>query len=390
MNEQTKIVERDNPLDAFAKTPEIINSSLVPAGVFSAPAERVFGAQLVAVRRDESDILGKIKKIAAAAGDDFYYRFPVRKKNEDGTFATDYIEGPSIKCANNVARIFGNCDTDVRVFDLGDSYMFYARFMDLETGYSLVRPFRQRKGQKVMKTDAGRQEDIVFQIGASKAIRNVTCNALEYFTSFAMEEAKNSIIEKVGKKLDHYKDRVAMRLEDLKIDIKRVEIVRGRALKDWLAGDVARTIAELQAIQDGMATTDETYPLPGAKPEDPEKHNPETGELDQFANGKPKSDSEASPPPPTPAAQPTAPDSPPKEQSGAGAAPNGTAQPTSEAGYIAECLVWFANALSADDIERRWKGEKALRRRLNITSEVFDDLERKMKLRAAELRASKQ
>ncbi len=253
--------DRASALDDFAR-PSGDRTNIVPAAVFAAPAERVFGAQRVAVRRDEAEILRQLKVLAAAAGEDWYYRFPVNKKNEDGSYQRDWIEGPSIKCANNVSRLYGNCDIDVREFDVGTHWVYYARFIDLETGYSLTRPFRQRKSQKAMRTDAGRQEDIAYQIGASKAIRNVICNALEFFVTYAADEAKASIIDKVGKRLDFYKERIAIRLAELKIDAKRIENARGRPLKDWTATDVARTIAELQAIQDGMATADETYPTP--------------------------------------------------------------------------------------------------------------------------------
>src|SRR5215472_7843282 len=64
-------------------------------------AERVIGAQPVAVYRDEARILQKLSALAAAAGSDWFYRFPVKKK--DG--GQDWIEGPSIKLANDIARI---------------------------------------------------------------------------------------------------------------------------------------------------------------------------------------------------------------------------------------------------------------------------------------------
>ena len=111
--------------------------------------------------------------------------------------------------------------------------------MDLETGYSLTRPLQQRKSQTTMRGDAGRSEDIAYQIGTSKAIRNVTTNALDTFTTFAWQEAKASIIEQVGKHLEKYKARVAQRLEELEVDLSRVEHVRGRPLKDWIAICVA-------------------------------------------------------------------------------------------------------------------------------------------------------
>lgn len=216
----------------------------------------IITAQKVAVERDLAKIMKNIKIMASAAGEDWYYRFPVKKK--DG--ATDWIEGPSIKCANNVARLYGNCQVDTRIVDNGDSWLIYARFVDYETGFSYTRPFQQRRNQRTMGTDIDRQLDIALQIGVSKAIRNVVCNALETFATFGFEEARQNIVEKVGKKLDEYRSRVIGRLADLKVDIKRVETAMGRAAKDWLAHDVAKIIAELQAIQDGMATVDEVWP----------------------------------------------------------------------------------------------------------------------------------
>jgi hypothetical protein len=376
----------------------------------------VFGAQQVAVRRDESEILAKIKLMAAAAGEDWYYRFPVRKKVRDEEtgkeeWVTEYIEGPSIKCANNVSRLYGNCDIDTRVFDAGSHYMFYARFMDLETGYSLVRPFQQRKSQKAMKTDAGRQEDIVFQIGASKAIRNVTTNAIEFFTTFAWTEAKNSIIEKVGKKLEYYRTRVIERLAEMRIDIRRVEIVRGRPAKDWLATDVARTIAELQAIQDGMSTVSETYLGIDA----------ETGEVTEQSNsaastatGEKSGDAgdagSASSPPADPAnnqpastketaSQPVAHTTPSPGQAasessdpskaqdkGAATAADGKAPaPKNEAEYVAWAEAWI-DALVDIEGEKRWSTEKSMRNKANVGGDAREALQARLATKIADIK----
>src|SRR5262245_3748304 len=46
-------------------------------------AERIVGAQQVAVYRDEKKILQKLDALGAAAGDDWFYRFPV-KNNRTG------------------------------------------------------------------------------------------------------------------------------------------------------------------------------------------------------------------------------------------------------------------------------------------------------------------
>lgn len=229
---------------------------LVALGKAGAAPDRIVTAQPVAVYRDDEQILARLRKLAAIAGENWLYRYPVKDHGKAKT-----IEGPSIKCANTVARLYGNCEVDTRVFDNGDSWIIYARFIDWETGFAYTRPFEQMKGQQTIKTDdKGRQRQNAFQIGVSKSIRNVITNALEQFTTFAYEEASRNIVETVGKKLEYYKQRTVAALKELGVDIKRVELAVGRPLNQWLAPNVAGIISEIQAIQDGMATVDETWP----------------------------------------------------------------------------------------------------------------------------------
>src|SRR4249920_4555 len=179
-------------------------------------ADRVIGAQLVAVHRDEARILQKLEQLAAAAGPDWFYRFPVKKK--DG--GQDWIEGPSIKLANDIARIYGNCINEVREIDVGDAWVFYARFTDLETGFSMERAYRQRKSQGSFKTrDADRQLDIAYQIGQSKAIRNCIVNALQIYADYAFEQARNSLIDKIGKDLDRWRERTLLGLAKIPVEL---------------------------------------------------------------------------------------------------------------------------------------------------------------------------
>jgi hypothetical protein len=220
-------------------------------------SERVIGAQPVAVHRDEAKVLQKLKALAAAAGDDWFYRFPVKKK-EGGV---DYIEGASIKLANDVARIFGNVVVEVRELDVGDAFVFYARLTDIETGFSMERAYRQRKSQTGMRTrDADRALDINYQIGQSKAIRNVIVNGLQLFCDYAFEEARNSLVDKIGKDLAGWRERTVAGLARLPVELARVERVVGRPVKEWLAPNIAQVISMARSIQDGMATLDETFP----------------------------------------------------------------------------------------------------------------------------------
>src|SRR5579885_1131047 len=69
----------------------------------------VITAQRVALPRDYGRIMQRLKALAAMSGEDWYYRFPVKNRREN---RTDYIEGPSVKCATAVAREYGNCAVD--------------------------------------------------------------------------------------------------------------------------------------------------------------------------------------------------------------------------------------------------------------------------------------
>ena len=234
-----------------------------PGGALVRPttglADRIIGAQPIPenLKRNEAVIKTKLTQLAAWAGSDWFYRFPVRKA-EGGQ---DWIEGPSIKLANNVARVFGNNVTEIRELDTGDAWVFYARFTDIETGFSMERAFRQRKGQATLKTkDPQRALDQVYQIGQSKAIRNVIVNALGIYCDYAYKEARNSLVEEIGKDLNGWRQRTLQGFVQMGLAIERVERVIGRASKDWLAQDVSQVVAMARSIKDGMATVDETFP----------------------------------------------------------------------------------------------------------------------------------
>jgi hypothetical protein len=253
---ESDVDERSSLLDAFGAAndaPTQTGSGVTASALL--PTQRI-GAQKLEIKRDERQILQKMKALAAAAGEDWFYRWPVKNKK---TGKTDWVEGPSIKLANELARHYGNCEVDVRVMDLGDTWLMYARFTDYETGFSMTRPFQQRKGQRTMGEDAERQRDIALQIGCSKAIRNVICNALQTLADFSFEEAKGSLVGKIGQSLAKWRENIVKRLEG-KVDLLRVEAVMGRPAKEWLAPDIAQVVATMRSIADGMATIDESYP----------------------------------------------------------------------------------------------------------------------------------
>lgn len=401
-------------LDDFAASSQqvVAAPSVQP---MASPGDRVFGAQAVAVYRDEARILQKLAALGAAAGDDWFYRFPVKNRK---TGQNDYIEGASIKLANDVARIYGNCEVDTRVIDLGPSWLIYARFTDFESGYALTRPFQQNKNaSKMGGGDNDRRLDIAFQIGVSKAIRNVVVNALQTFSDFAFEAARNSLIDKIGKDVKRWQEKTLQGLANHNVDPQRVELVIGRASKDWTAPDLAKIIAMMKAIADGMTTVDETFP-----PKDKqvaEEVDQLTGEVSEKSESTASTEpgehstsgaagagpSDPSPGPdadgpavsstgssqqasaPVAKGQAAAKSAPSKESDkAAAAAPAKDVTPKNEAEYVAYATAWIDALDDAAGGEKRWKDEKGLRNKANVGPDAREDLQAKLSQKCAEIR----
>lgn len=143
--------------------------------------------------RNLPEVKRKLLEEARLMGEDAYYGWGAGK---------NAIEGPSIDLAVAAARCWGNCATDMLpVQDLPDCWIFTAAFIDLETGYTRTRQFRQSKGWAVHgKMDAERKEDIRFQIGQSKAERNVILKALpSWLINAALKAAKEGVRDELNK-----------------------------------------------------------------------------------------------------------------------------------------------------------------------------------------------
>lgn len=420
MNDATKKTDLDDRAERRAALDKFADPSLQPTiSGNQLPAtfqqDRAFGAQPVAVYRDEQKILTKLQALGSAAGSDWFYRFPVKKK--DG--GRDWIEGASIRLANDLARIYGNCDIDTRVVDVGDSWIIYARFSDYETGFAMTRPFQQRKNQKTVGGDADRQRDIALQIGVSKAIRNVIVNALQTYSDFAFDSARNSLVDKIGTDIERWRNRTIDGIAKMPVELIRVERVIGRTAKEWLAPDIASVIAMMKAIADGMATVDETFPVSDKQVDGEATEETAQSGLSEFAanEGANKDQPAQSQKPDTTATSQAAPGeagSPKASEPGAAegstkpeetktgttkaeatkkddakAAPTDPATIKTEAEYVAFADAYREAATDADALEAQWKGEKSVRNKANVTEDVREDLKKKLDTKAAELRAAK-
>ncbi len=151
--------------------------------------------------RDAERCLRNLSVSARLLGEEGYYRWATRGKK------SGMVEGPSVWLALEAMRIWGNCVLEHQpVENTDDAWVFYAMFVDLETGSTFTRPYRMSKQYNVGSgLDSARAEDVRFQIGASKAARNVILNSLpKWFINAGMVEAQAGCQEKISKYIEEH------------------------------------------------------------------------------------------------------------------------------------------------------------------------------------------
>ena len=214
-------------------------------------------AMRVANPRDIGAVIQRMKGHAAMNGLGYVYRIPFKDQK---TGRTTTVEGPTVRLALDLAREYGNCTVTTRVEDLGERWVIYARFTDYETGFSLERPFQQRKEMDTGMKDAERALDQVFQIGASKAMRNVVINALGSLADQCVDFAKSGILQRIEGNATEARKWIVESFAALQMPIEQVERVIGRKARHWTAPDMARLYTEIGSIRDGFATAEDLYP----------------------------------------------------------------------------------------------------------------------------------
>jgi hypothetical protein len=219
----------------------------------------VITAQRVAVPRHLGNLMQRLKMLANLRGESYVYSW---EQNDNAKRRKVTIEGPTVKLANDLAREYGNCLIRVRVEDTATHWIITPQFVDLETGYGYERPFQQRKSQDTGMKDGDRAADLIFQIGVSKAIRNVIVNVLSTFVDFMIEESRNGLMARFSDdaakdKAHQFIDRVMERFE---IGETQVAAVVGRSRDKWTVKDLVRVYTEMRGIMEGMTVASEIYP----------------------------------------------------------------------------------------------------------------------------------
>ena len=194
----------------------------------------------------------------------------------------NHIEGPSKGLSMVLVRLWGNCAVEMQpVQESRDAWIFTAAFVDLETGFTLQRQFRQSKRWTIYGNfDEARKDDIRFQIGQSKAVRNVVLNALPvWLTEKALDRAKGGVREQlegaIGEHgMDAVQAKAIRRLEALHVPEADVLRVFDRPTRKALTvEDLVILLGNISALESGTDTAETMFP--------PEQQRPgrERGEL---------------------------------------------------------------------------------------------------------------
>lgn len=214
----------------------------------------------VQVPRDYDVIYPLCEKEARLAGSLFYYRWETN--NKDGSRGV--IQGPSFDLAMTAVRLFGNCAVvQEPLQETRDSYIFTSSFVDHETGFTMQRSFRMAKDFIVYgKMDKARKDDIIFQIGQSKAIRNVVLNAMPAsLIDRMMEEALNSSRATIEKKLREVKGDIeklitpmVTELAKYKVDQTMIERKLDVLRDKWGVDELVILAGDLSALKHSRET----------------------------------------------------------------------------------------------------------------------------------------
>lgn len=252
-----------NDLTTFDDVPAYTAGNLPQTAIEAGAMQtknKYFTAVRVQVPRDLKKIANNIIAEAQQAGTAFYYSWSAGGK---------LVEGPSIGLAKSLLREFGNCVVETEVETYPDHWLFKGWFIDLEKGYCVSKLFRQPKKTKLgyksekMQSDPDRLDTMNFQIGQSKAIRNVGLVGLPSWIvdqafDAAKESVKKSSAEQAGKEamtkcIDYFR---ALGVTTSQL----CQYVGTPKLAYWTTDDIALLREAVSSVKQGMVSLDELFP----------------------------------------------------------------------------------------------------------------------------------
>jgi len=231
--------------------------------------------------RNLDKVLEAAKTECQFGGANFYYGWTIKR----GKSAGKKIEGGSIGLATALARIWGNVATPITVEETEDCWMFTATFIDLETGFTNQRLFRyDRTGDLPGQYDDARKENIKFEIGQSKAKRNVILKSLPvWLVDGAVKLAKLAVVKDINKEgLAKATKRIVEFFAGQGITDKLLVNYTGQPKASWTAEIIAHLQGIQHSIEDKQASPEEI------RADMMEKQEEEPVSVEKILNGKNK------------------------------------------------------------------------------------------------------
>ena len=234
----------------------------------------------VAVQQPRSltKVVKNVLEEARLARSAFYYKWSVKGSKRP-------IQGGSIDLARSIARNFGNVAVDIiEEPETMTHFKFKAVFIDLESGLNWPRLFRQRKGMNTGMADKERAEDIIFQIGQSKAQRNAVYQGVPgWLVDKAIEVAEQAEISGIKNEgIEIARIKVIDFFTQYGADEERIEAKLGKKSDKWMENDIADLRAIATAIKEGRVSIGEVFP----QVEENKKEPPIKGTVDPLERPK--------------------------------------------------------------------------------------------------------
>lgn len=204
-----------------------------------------------AQRRDLEAVKAAVEMEAALTADDFFYSWTVKSK--DGP---KLVEGISIDGALILLSNWGNCICKPELLEdeQPTHWLFSVTFIDLERGFQMERLFRQRKSESHQRSDGERLQDIAFQIGQSKAIRNLVLNSLPAWLQDAALAAAKKAAEKSFDDVPAEFAKFVVALAKHGVTKEMILAKLGKAESDVVASDLVNLRGIGRAVRDGQTT----------------------------------------------------------------------------------------------------------------------------------------
>ena len=216
-------------------------------------------AVTVQVPRDLESVRKRVIQEATYSREGFFYAWT--QKDKSSPTGEKLIEGTSIDGAMILLRNWGNavCEPDL-VDETPSHWMLRATVVDLETGFTSARLFRQRKTQHIGRHDPDRALDIQFQIAQSKALRNSIVRCVpEWLVDEAMEAAKGAAARRYADVAKHAAEAIAAYDRDFKVTLAQLERKIGKKRPDWIPADLVLLRAIYKGLKEGLSSVGQEF-----------------------------------------------------------------------------------------------------------------------------------